>query len=282
MLFMRLQRDAMNSSIRVSDLFRKAVVVATKLRQAELRDWAQRELAGYGDGTPCPPYRRVSGALRARNPYRGWIPVILEDAEMARSLSSRHAGQSIGELEELLSRKGGSMEMPLPTDWLLTVFGKSEAFQLGMIPTLIIDRAAIAGIVEAVRNLVLDWSLKLEQGGILGDDLTFTSNEIAKASSVTYNIQNFNGVLGNIHGGNVTIGDYNAIRKTLVENGVSKEARAEIEDILDRAPSANADEKKSLATRGMLWLATNGDKIGALSDTIRGWFDALSRSAGDV
>jgi hypothetical protein len=134
-LVIDLQRDAMNPDVRVSNLLRKAVVVAAKLGQHELRDWAQRELQGYMDGTPCPPYRRVQGQLRAHNPFRGWIPVVFEDADMARALSQRHSGQSVGEIEDLLSRQTGFLQIPLSPDHLQSVFGRTEEYRLGLVPT---------------------------------------------------------------------------------------------------------------------------------------------------
>jgi hypothetical protein len=274
-LVIDLQRDAMNPDVRVSNLLRKAVVVAAKLGQHELRDWAQRELQGYMDGTPCPPYRRVQGQLRAHNPFRGWIPVVFEDADMARALSQRHSGQSVGEIEDLLSRQTGFLQIPLSPDHLQSVFGRTEEYRLGLVPTLIVDKTSLTGILEAVRNLVLDWSLRLEQEGVLGEGFTFSQDEKARATHVTYNINNFNGVLGNVTDSNLTVGNYNAVRQELIAKGIPAEERAELEEILDQAPSAAGNERKALAARGMAWLAKNGAMLGTLSDSIRGWFETL-------
>jgi hypothetical protein len=279
-LVLELQRDAMDRTVRVSDLLRKAFVVATKLQQNELRDWAQRELKGYMDGTPCPLYRRVEGELRAHNPFRGMIPVVVDDADLAGALTKRHAGQSIAEIEALVDRDFGSLQMPMPAEWLTKIFGRSQEFRLGLIPTLIVDKTALTGILEAVRNLVLDWSLRLEQEGVVGRGLTFSTEEISRATHLTYNIQNFSGVLGNVTSSNLTVGDYNAVRQELVAKAVPPEERAELEAILDSVPKASSEQKKALAVRGMAWLAKNGASLGALSDTIRGWFEAIQNSAG--
>lgn len=58
------------------------------------------------------------------------------------------------------------------------------------------SHSEIAGIIDSVRNILLEWSLKLEKDGILGDGITFSKEEKEKASTVNYHIQNFSGVLG--------------------------------------------------------------------------------------
>ena len=50
----------------------------------------------------------------------------------------------------------------VPYDWVLRIFGDTREFQPGTIPTLMIGRPTIKGILDAVRNEVLRWSLALE------------------------------------------------------------------------------------------------------------------------
>ena len=53
-------------------------------------------------------------------------------------------------------------------------------------------------IVDAVRTIILNWSLKLEEDGILGDGLSFTSSEREAASKISYNINNFYGAVNGL------------------------------------------------------------------------------------
>ncbi|WP_433971895.1 hypothetical protein [Tunturiibacter lichenicola] len=46
---------------------------------------------------------------------------------------------------------------------------------------VIISSGEAWGIVDAVRTALLDWSLKLEQAGIKGEDLSFSNEEREKA-----------------------------------------------------------------------------------------------------
>ncbi|WMI72114.1 hypothetical protein RBH88_03170 [Aminobacterium sp. MB27-C1] len=275
-LVLELQREAMNTNSLLSDILRKALVVATKLKIDDFKRWIESEMKGYAENQ-IPSYRKVKGSVKAWNPYNGWIPVIIEDSEVSELISKRDIGQPISELESLLTEKdkGGVLQVPLPHEWIMKLFSHSEQFQLGMVPTLIVDGSQLAGILDAVRNEILEWSLELENQGIIGDGMSFSSEEISKAGSVTYNIQSFKGILGDVSSSNVQIGDYSSIHGALKEKGVPQEERNEIENILDELKCADPSKRKTLIQRGFSWIKRNAATIGTLSTTIQSWFDML-------
>ena len=197
-LVLDLQSAAMDSNKRVDELLRLALVVSTKLGLDELRIWCENELKGYGK-TGVPRYRVVRGELKARNPYHGWVPVIVSDSALMKRLTERPVGQSVSELEYLLAnhRDGGSLHIPLPHDELLAVFGDTQEFHLGMVPTLIVGASEVHGIVAAIRDSLLEWSLRLEKEGILGDNMTFSRDEVARAAQLPSDLQSLAGIGGN-------------------------------------------------------------------------------------
>ena len=267
----------MDSAVSVVDLVRTALVVATKLEVREFREWCELELRGYNDRN-VPPYRRVEGQLKAWNPARGgFMPVMFRDAAAAKALATRAAVQPVGELERAYRDTGpdGTLEMPLTPDVLNEVFAKSPGYQMGMVPTVLLAPTQVFGILDAVRNTVLEWSLRLERDGILGEGMAFSPDEKQRAGQITYNITNFTGVLGNVVAESLQIGDYGAIHGELKRRGVSQDERNELEQILDELPNAPADKRTSLLAQGGEWLKRNAPTIGALSDVIRGWFEAL-------
>jgi hypothetical protein len=276
-LVLRMQQQAMDSSVAVTDLVRTALVVATKLEVQEFREWCELELRGYRDRN-VPGYRRVVGELKAWNPVLGgFIPVRFRDAGVARALATRAAVQPLGELERVYRDTGpdGSVQMPLTPDVLNQVFANSPGYQMGMVPTVMLARTQVFGILDAVRNTVLEWSLRLEKDGILGEGMTFSSDEKQKAGQITYNIQNFTGVLGTVTAESLQIGDYVAVHSELKRCGVSQDQRNELEEILDQLPNASPEKRTSLLKRGGQWLKRNAGTIGALSDVFRGWFEAF-------
>ena len=275
-LVLELQKEAMDSRIKLSDSLRKALIIASKLNLEEFREWIKKELMGYTKDDQSPDYRKVRGSVQYFNPYHGWQSVIFKTSESRDILSTRANGQSIAELEELLlnSKPGDMLTMQISPEILHRAF--PEALELNMPPCLVVGHTEIAGIIDSVRNILLEWSLKLEKDGVLGDGLSFSKEEKEKASNINYNIQNFSGVIGNVQSSNLQIGDYNTIHSELKRLGVPQKERNDLEEILDGLKTANDPEKKSLIKRGSEWVMRNADKIGVLSETIRKWMEAYS------
>ncbi|GAM08633.1 hypothetical protein OR1_00905 [Geobacter sp. OR-1] len=272
-LVLELQKSAMDQSQEVAAILRKAMVVASKLRLHDFRDWCSDEMNGYSE-RPIPPYRKVHGQLKAHNPYNGWIPVIMEDVRTQELLSQRAVGQAISELEHLIKDKNdGNLQVPLPHNILMEVFGNSESFQLGMVPTLLVGRNQVAGIVQAVRNKVLEWSLELEQNGILGEGMTFSADEVKLASGTVYNIGTFSGVIGDVTSSNLQVGNYNSLHPELKRRGVPQAERNQLEEILDELPEAKGPQKEALLKKGISWVTRNAKELGTLSAAIRAWFE---------
>jgi hypothetical protein len=191
---LELQRDALDRAVPLSDLLRKALVVAKKLGISEFETWIAQELNGYQKLEDVPDYRKLNGLVKAWNPYRGWVPVIFQDPVVAEAVSERHTGQSVAAMEELLVGKGSIIGIPFPHDTALKL-----AAACGHPPTEIIlevHRPGIRGILDSIRTIVLNWALKLEQDGILGEGLAFTKEERDTASRVSHNVNNFFGPVG--------------------------------------------------------------------------------------
>ncbi len=63
-------------------------------------------------------------------------------------------------------------------------------------PCLHVNSASVPGILDRVKNIVLNWAIKLEQDGILGEGLSFSVKEKEAAASTSYHITNFYGPVG--------------------------------------------------------------------------------------
>jgi len=186
-----LQRDALDRTIRVSDLLRKSLVVARKLSLGEFQRWIEGELSGYGKGDDIPSYRLAHGQVRAWNPYRGWIPVVFADSRKADVLSKRVCGQSVAELESLIEGDpSGSFHMPFSHAVQQQL---SRALTFPTEVTLFVPPTAIVRILDAVRTVILNWSLKLEEDGVVGEGLSFTHEEKEAAGRGPQNVTNFFG-----------------------------------------------------------------------------------------
>ena len=184
-LVRELQRDALDNSIPASSILRKALVVARKLSNEEFKVWCEMELKGYTDGKEIPQYRFVETELKARNPVLGLIPVMMPP-QMADVFARKAISQPIAEIEDLCANptSEGFMIIPVPK----SIEGTLVRMLNGYYPVVVASRAAFMGILDAVRNIVLDWALKLEEQGVLGEDMSFSDHEKQVAPTVTYNI----------------------------------------------------------------------------------------------
>lgn len=229
-----LQAQAVDQSCPVTDLLRKAKIVASKLDLAEFLTWIENELGGYRGDLKISPYRILSGEPRAFSPSRGWIPVFFDKDYKAQELiSSVPCNQAIGELEEIYRRNPKSLQFPYPPQ-AQSILG--EAFGFTTKYTLVIQMSSIAGILDSVRNIILDWSLKLEKAGILGEGLSFSEKEKERAheSNVSINIGKIEKLVGTVGSiaGRATVSVTEIDGKTTEDiRGFLRQVRKHLDDI---------------------------------------------------
>ncbi|MEE4223050.1 hypothetical protein V2I93_18185 [Pseudomonas viridiflava] len=186
-LVLELQRDALDRTIHITDLLRKALLVSRKLKIKDLEDWLNGELNGY-DNTQIPDYRTVSGELKVFNPYNGWNPVMLNDKEWQDLLCTRKLEISISQIENLVqSSKGGTFLIKFPAEQAKIIMDLiSREFE----PALHASLHQLVLIIDSVKTKILDFALDLESRGILGEGMTFSKQEQKLAETITHNTIN--------------------------------------------------------------------------------------------
>lgn len=261
-IVLELQAEAMNSTSDLGTLMRKSLAIATKLKLSEWVSWCKFELNGYPANAEIPAYRYLYGELKMFNPYNGiWMQ--FPNAKMFRTFCS----QSIAEVQDLATSKG-MLRIPAPEAAKFIEMVLSP-------PQLFVSKTSMVGILDAVRNTVLEWTLKLETDGVLGEGMTFSQQEkqIVMTNQNHYTIGTFNGVLGNVSGGSFQIGDYNQFEPQLKDANVPNEEREELKRLMAEFTRANSKQRKTILSRGIDWTLRNAPAIGTLSNTIREWFE---------
>ncbi|MCJ7602328.1 MAG: hypothetical protein MUO63_12635 [Desulfobulbaceae bacterium] len=107
-----MQRMAIDRKEDISDLLRKALLVATKLKLHDFRDWIDKELNGYRQG-PVPEYREVTASVWLKNPYHGLIPVVFPTQEIADVVCNVQVRDPIGNLLSIVEKQTGDMSDPV-------------------------------------------------------------------------------------------------------------------------------------------------------------------------
>jgi len=185
-LVIELQKDLYDSESKVTDILRKAYILASKLNIPDFKIWINNELNGYNDYEIIPDYRKVQGDLKGLNPYRGWIPVMIPDSKNEEILKTRKLGESIPELENLVNNSKDSLYIMLPDNFSKYLnFPTKVRFNIG--------QSQIVSIIEKVKNIILEWSLKLEEDKILGENMTFSKEEKETAADKNYTVNHFYG-----------------------------------------------------------------------------------------
>lgn len=197
-----LQEDIINNKSDIVSVLRKAHVIASKLDLSDFDNWIQNELNGYTDSKSIPPYREVVGEIKAHNPYRGLIPVLMP-SNIAKILNNMKLNNPISQIYELSKKgNGGTIELPTETAQILC-----EEIGTVFPCYFIFSNHYLVGIIDSVKNTVLEWCIRLEKDGIVGDDLQFNSDEKKKAKRVPQQINNYYGqvINGNVESAQVEI-----------------------------------------------------------------------------
>jgi len=261
-IVLELQAESMDSDTNLGSLLRKSLAVATKLQLTEWIAWCKSELNGYSNGAHIPEYRVVEGELKMFNPYNGVWMQFVGIGPIKSSCS-----QSIAEVHDLASSKG----------MIYQAVPREAYARLGDIitpPKLILQKTSLVGILDAVRNNILEWTLKLEADGVLGEGMTFSQQEktTVMKNETNYHIGTFSGVIGNVSGGNVQIGDFNQIEAQLQAAKVPDPERKELKELMAELPAASPAERPNIVAKGVAWTVRNAAALGDLSDSIREWF----------
>lgn len=186
-LVSELQKSCLDSTVRTAEILQKAYVVARKLGITEFEEWVSKEINGYQPGDKIPDYRSVIGQVKVWNPYRGWIPVVVQDPKFQELINSQLVAQPLGPLEDTLlrGRDGNSLLMSFTAEQDRMILGPNSLFAN---PKLHISPGAAQVIVDKVRHIVLKWCLDLEAKGIAGEGMSFSEKE-KKAAQSSQNIQ---------------------------------------------------------------------------------------------
>lgn len=187
-LVLELQRLAQDGSTGLSELLRRAKVVAVKLDLREARVWIEQEMNGYATRGAVPAYRFVPTELKARNPFHGWQPVVWEGANpLQEHFSLEKVAMPLSEIESVAHKDGAPHSgISQEESDLLQSLGNGQLTRLPL--ARFYAPASFVRILEAVRTKILDFSLELERNGVLGEGMTFNASEKRDAVGVVLNV----------------------------------------------------------------------------------------------
>lgn len=245
-IVLELQKELLDKDCDVLQALRKAHLIASKLTLKSFDAWIMSELNGYKtNDDSIPDYRKVNGTLKAKNPYRGWIPAVITDRNGNALFNTISLNESISALLDIEKKsKDGQYHYNYPPELALEV--AKQAHNTSCLElSLFISTVYITEIIEKVKNCLLEWTLELERKGILGEDMTFKEKETASAKNMPQYVNNYYGnvINGNVQTSQITSGNSNTI--TYNVNTVS-DAIKEILESLEKENISDEDKESAI------------------------------------
>lgn len=268
-----LQREIISSDCDIVNALRKAHLIAVKLELEEFDEWISNELNGYSSQKLCPEYRKVHCVLRAFNPYHGWTPTMIDDPEFEKMISEKRVIQSVSEIITLIENSKNGLYINC-SGAELDVFNQMFDNPIPMQFAYHVSTASVADIIEKVKNTLLEWTLRLEKEGIVGENMMFNDNEKEKAKSIPHTINNYYGntnivngsaehsqiIAGNENNNSISRDELNneldkITEKVCNESGMSSEdIETALELLSDIRNKIDSDKKPNIIKSGLVGL----------------------------
>lgn len=189
-IILDLQSEITSSDCDIVNALRKAQIIASKLDLKDFSQWISNELNGYSDCNNIPRYRWLRGDMKARDPYHGWIPTMIATNEVENQLCEHKIPNSISEIVSLC--QSGTGIIMTYSGSVQSIINKEVRSPINMQYALHISNAAAKDIIEKVKNTVLEWTLRLELGGILGEGMKFNEKEKSIARGLPQEVNYYN------------------------------------------------------------------------------------------
>lgn len=177
-LIKELQRDALDDNVSIETLLRKAYLIARKLKLKDFQKWIEQEQKGYDDKVP--EYRKVKGVIVIRTIYGE------ETLRKERVCSTKMEISSIFFLANSKEEFNTfSIENILKENNITTKDTSIQCY-------FEVSKSQLYKIISSVKDEILNWTLCLEENGIIGNDLDFSEEEkqIAETTTVINNYTN--------------------------------------------------------------------------------------------
>lgn len=210
-LLREIQSECAAKDASVTRLLRQCLILAARLDNQSLREWAELELNGYPDGASLPGYRvfgvRSRGNFLDRFIGSGTldIPVSVLPEDLRKQYAEARLCQPISQYEDLVRRSEGDKEGMLRLPWPI---GLAVKYGSRISPMQCVEAwkelpvAALVGMIETVKTRILTLSLDLERADPRAGEVPSTSLNVSServAQIVVTNI--YGGQVGNVAAG---------------------------------------------------------------------------------
>jgi hypothetical protein len=162
-LLAELKAGLRNGKASTADLLNLCILLGGEVSSERLRDWARKELNGYGNAETLPDYRRVAASLC----IDGYVPggyitgeaiSVLSLPEFARDLISEDAPfpHALAQLDHLSRWNDETVNLQVPGAQELIVLWNQETGNRVTRLYWQVSRSAVVGVVAGVRTALTE------------------------------------------------------------------------------------------------------------------------------
>ncbi len=276
MLLNEIEKDIVNGNIRLTTILMKAKILGSRLKNNDLKNWAELEISGYKNSDNLPDYRKaygdiygdLTGAFGA-GISNARIPILIFSEEDRLFLVNEHKWTAgIGTLEDLLEGHTSDFQFNYNGDqigYLNMLLKKYKVYEdYGCLAAWkLIPKGSVVRIIDNVRNRLLSIVLDLQEkypedvkndselqkiplngsSQIINNHIYGTVENFASGYNVNFNIK-------------INQGDFKALAKQLNELNIDEQEISSLQNAV-KQDSKNGVQK-------------------AFGENIKKWLGALS------
>lgn len=232
--------EAVDGSQDLSSLLRKCRILAQRLGNNDLKSWVIKELDGYDPKDPLPDYRILSQALILADYFGAFgsqlrnvrMPITAIPEEIRDFIAGVHATHGVREIQEqIFQAKDGALRIAIPPEAYGAIRNENVRKDMVLASAVkIVNTSFLQGILDAVRNRILNFTLELEsEAPNTGDPLEGLRMNKADKVQQIFNTE-IRGNVGNVSQGgssfsqvaHISQGDVDALAEALVAIGLDK------------------------------------------------------------
>lgn len=260
-LLREIQAAAIDSTVDVMSLLRKARVLAARLGNSEFESWVLKELGGYSDNSDLPPYRIIAVRSKAHllfplNSQLSNAPIMPSQIpEKFRDLATTaYLKGPISSYADLVANKERDSDTALQAEWPQEVAvrfgGKGYNAAQCLRAWQEIGSNQVTGVLDAVRNRILEFALQIEKAAPEAGEDSASSQSISQDQVTQIFNTTINGDVHHLSSGtslvshthSVKAGDLESLFRVLKTAGVPDTSLEQ----LDEALRSKSDKKAAV------------------------------------
>jgi len=265
-LLREIQDGAVASHSDVAALLRRCMVLGTRLGNEPIRDWASLELNGYSPESDLPSYRpkittQVLGTLTGiggrelRNAALAPSALPSDWANWHDRLFTYEVREGVAQLELFANSEESTLSSPWPADVVATLSDEFYEMMTLLSARQIVPTTVFTGVLDGIRNRVLQLALEIERDVGEGDQAELSSLGPEAESRLTNIFMN------------TVYGDHASI----VSSSIGHLNLASISTSLEAIISSESDRTELIEA-----IVDDGDGASPESPRVSQWLDRLS------